>query len=75
MKRMEITKKMLESLPSIGEIQTQGGDMYELLVKFPEWFAERYPEEAVRRNVNFAINWNPEYVCKQEPEQIGRAHV
>jgi hypothetical protein len=71
MKRREITKKMLNSLPDWKEIERhQRGAMCRLSVKFPEWFAERHPEDAVYTNVDFAINWNPEYVCKQEPERM-----
>lgn len=71
MKRQEITKKMLNSLPDWKEIErhTRGAICY-LSVKFPEWFFERNSEKAVYTNVDFAINWNPEYVCKQEPERM-----
>ena len=71
MKRQEITKKMLNSLPDWKEIERhKRRAICELSFKFPEWFFERNPEEAVYTNVNFAINWNPEYVCKQEPERM-----
>lgn len=66
MRRYEITKEMLNSLPHWKEIEKhKRGAMCELSVKFPEWFAEKNPEEAVFTNVDFAIKWKPEYVCER----------
>lgn len=68
MKRYEIMKQMLNSLPHWKEIEKhKRGAMYELSVKFPEWFFDNHPEEAVLSNLDFAINMNPEYVCEREP--------